>query len=78
MFSLRKELSELQSKINDIAGENVNPNSPKQLSTLLFEKLSLNSEFRYYKLNFYNNENKIFLYVDNYKQKCIVDCLILA
>lgn len=34
---------------------------------IIFEKLSLNSEFRYYKLNFYNNENKIFLYAINYK-----------
>ena len=37
----RKELNSLQDKINDIAGENVNPNSPKQLSSLLFEKLNL-------------------------------------
>lgn len=42
---LKKEystkLKELSDKINEYAGEPVNPNSPKQLATLLYEKLGL-------------------------------------
>lgn len=37
----RKELSSILSEIKEIAGEDVNPNSPKQLAVLLFEKLGL-------------------------------------
>ena len=37
----RAELSSLLSSIKDLVGEEVNPNSPKQLSVLLFEKLNL-------------------------------------
>ncbi len=37
----RKELSGLLVEINSLAGEEFNPNSPKQLSHVLFEKLGL-------------------------------------
>ncbi|MBQ3234841.1 MAG: DNA polymerase I [Clostridia bacterium] len=37
----RKEISEILSEIKKLAGEEVNPNSPKQLAVLLFEKLGL-------------------------------------
>ena len=37
----RAEIDELSNKINELAGEQVNPNSPKQLSFILFEKLQL-------------------------------------
>ncbi|MBE5744346.1 MAG: DNA polymerase I [Clostridiales bacterium] len=37
----RKELSSILARIKEFAGEDVNPNSPKQLASLLFEKLGL-------------------------------------
>ncbi len=37
----RKELTSILEKINELAGETINPNSPKQLAYLLFEKLGL-------------------------------------
>ncbi len=37
----RKELSSILEKITELAGEVINPNSPKQLASLLFEKLGL-------------------------------------
>ncbi len=37
----RKELFDILSQIKELAGEEVNPNSPKQLAVLLFEKLGL-------------------------------------
>ena len=37
----KKEIESLTQKINEVAGEEVNPNSPKQLQKLLFEKLNL-------------------------------------
>ncbi len=37
------ELYELEQKINEIAGYKINPNSPQQLSELLFDKLKLES-----------------------------------
>ncbi|MCF7890701.1 DNA polymerase I [Candidatus Bipolaricaulota bacterium] len=39
--SLRKRLDSLQDEINDLAGEELNPNSPKQVREVLFEKLDL-------------------------------------
>ncbi len=40
-LSLEKEIDSVQEKIHELAGEPVNINSPKQLSTILFEKLKL-------------------------------------
>ncbi len=37
----KKEIASLTEKILSLAGENFNPNSPKQLSHILFEKLNL-------------------------------------
>ncbi len=37
----RKELFDILTQIKELAGEEVNPNSPKQLAVLLFEKLGL-------------------------------------
>ncbi|MFB6214939.1 MAG: DNA polymerase, partial [Candidatus Bipolaricaulia bacterium] len=39
--SLRKRLDSLQDEIDDLAGEDLNPNSPKQVRKVLFEKLDL-------------------------------------
>lgn len=38
---IRKELQEIQAEIYDLAGEEFNINSPKQLGVILFEKLGL-------------------------------------
>ena len=38
-----EELNELKQKLKDVAGEDVNINSPKQLSELLFDKLNLST-----------------------------------
>ncbi len=38
---LTRDLAELEQKIGEVAGSSVNLNSPKQLATLLFEKLQL-------------------------------------
>lgn len=40
-IALSKKMSQLEHKIFDIAGENFNLNSPKQLSRVLYEKLKL-------------------------------------
>ncbi|MBS3791161.1 DNA polymerase I [Candidatus Bipolaricaulota bacterium] len=39
--SLRERLDSLQDEINDLAGEELNPNSPKQVRNILFEELDL-------------------------------------
>lgn len=39
--NLLKRLDSLQKEINDLAGEELNPNSPKQVREILFEKLDL-------------------------------------
>ena len=39
--TVREELAAIESKLEDAAGEPVNPRSPKQLATLLFERLGL-------------------------------------
>ena len=39
--NLRDRLDSLQGEINDLAGEEINPNSPKQVREILFEKLDL-------------------------------------
>ena len=38
-----ERIAEIQKKLNELAGETINPNSPKQLGVILFEKLGLNS-----------------------------------
>jgi DNA polymerase I len=43
-LNLTKELAEIESKIIDLAGENFNLNSPKQLNEILFNKLDLKSK----------------------------------
>ena len=37
----KAELNELSTKINELAGEQINPNSPKQLGIIIYEKLGL-------------------------------------
>lgn len=39
--SLKQELDDLQQSIDDVAGEHINPNSPKQVREILFDKLDL-------------------------------------
>lgn len=39
--NLKERLGSLQEEINDLAGEGINPNSPKQVREVLFEKLDL-------------------------------------
>ena len=60
-ISLTEELNALEQKIYELAGENFNINSPKQVGELLFDKLKLDSKAKKSKTGQYSTSEEVLM-----------------
>ena len=73
-ISLTEELNALEQKIYELAGENFNINSPKQVGELLFEKMKLDSKAKKSKTGQYSTSEEVLMAL---KEKHAIVGLIL-